>query len=484
MTRKPITIAILLLALSSAANAYQTEHVVVVLLDGVRYTESLGDPTHTYMSRLWTLSENGAVQDSAFNDSVTVTAFGIPATWMGRFWPLQDTSYLGQNIQFCRYPTSWEYARHDLGLPIEKAVYVTPDYGSSTWMPSFYPGYGPSYWPHMVQPPTSNNNNQADFDSSVVVLRRDRPVVSYIYLPDTDHAGHSGVWDDYIAKIRQADSLTCELWNVIQSDSVMRDRTTMIVTNDHGRHDDAHGGFQGHGDSCFGCRHVMLFAIGPDIVRGEHFGAPRATIRDIAPTLGELLEFATPLSTGRILSELFIPPPPPIGAISGMVTDSANGTPLDSAIIWAYQDTVMVKSDTTDVTGRYILGELQAVPHNIEVFRPGYISQIIENVSVFADDTTEADFGLVHEGLPPCPYLPGDVNDNGTANGLDVVYFVSYLKGGTPPPRTCDTGGGPFFVAADINGDCQVNGLDIVFFVNFLKGGSAMSHCPDYPPEG
>lgn len=383
---------ILTILMASLAHAYRTEHVVVVLVDGVRYTESLGDTTRTYCPRLWALSEFGAIQDSAFNDSVTVTAFGIPATWMGRFWPLQDTTYQGQNIQFCRWPTSWEYARHDLGLPADKTIYVTPDYGSGTWMPSFYPGYGPSYWPHFVQPPVSNDNNQADYDSSVVVLRRDHPVVSYIYLPDTDHAGHSGVWEDYIAEIRQADSLIDQIWNVIQTDTILQNKTTMIVTNDHGRHDDAHGGFQNHGDSCFGCRHVMLFAIGPDIARGVHVDSPRASIRDIARTTGELLGFSTPLSPGRVLIEMF--------------------------------------------------------------------------------------------GPPPCAYLPGDINDNGAVNGLDVVYFVNYLKGGPPPLRTCDNGDGPFFVAADINGDCAVNGLDIVYMVNFFKGGAPVSHCQNYPPGG
>jgi hypothetical protein len=39
-------------------------------------------------------------------------------------------------------------------------------------------------------------------------------------------------------------------------------------------------------------------------------------------------------------------------------------------------------------------------------------------------------------------------------------------------------------VAADINGDCAVNGIDIVFFILYLKGGNWLSHCPNYPPEG
>ncbi len=335
--------AILTMYIAQAAHAYRTEHVVVVLIDGVRYTESLGDTSGTYCPRMTALATTGAVQDSAFNDSVTVTIFGVPASWTGVFWPIQDTTYLGNDIQFCRYPTSWEYARRDLNLSQNKAVYVTPDYGNSTWMPSFYPGYGPAYWPYFSQPPVSDDNNQADFDSAVVSIRRDHPVLIYVYLPDTDHAGHSGIWADYVAEIRQADSLVNELWNVIEADTIMGGKTTMFVINDHGRHDDAHGGFQGHGNSCLGCRHVMMLAIGPDIASGVRVSSPRASIRDIARTSGELLGFQTPLSPGRVLSELFAPP-----------------------------------------------------------------------------DT--------------CVYTPGDVNNSGVANGIDITFFVNYLKGAAPPP--------------------------------------------------
>ena len=386
----PLFVAILVCQMAAYALAYRTEHVVVVLIDGVRYTESLGDTTGTYCPRLTALAEYAVVHDSVFNDSVTTTRYGIPATWMGRFHVLQDTVYQGNNVEFSRWPTFWEYARHDLALPQSKAIYVTPDYGSGTWLPSFYPGYGPAYWPRFAQPPTSDNNNQADFDSAVVSLRRDHPAVSYIYLPDTDHAGHSGIWADYIAKIRQADSLTNEIWNTLQSDTVMAGKTTMFVTNDHGRHDDAHGGFQGHGDSCMGCRHVMMFAIGPDFKRDVRLAAPRGSIRDIARTSGELLGFSAPLSAGRVMTELF---------------------------------------------------------------------------------------------APPCDYIPGDVNSNGWVNGIDVTFFVAYLKGiGSPPYDSCDIGQGPFYVSADANGDCSVNGIDVIYMVNYFKGGPEILYCPDYSP--
>ncbi len=67
-------------------------------------------------------------------------------------------------------------------------------------------------------------------------------------------------------------------------------------------------------------------------------------------------------------------------------------------------------------------------------------------------------------------YLVGDVNHNGQVNGIDVIYFVNYLKGGPPPPLEI----GGFYPEADANGNCQVNGIDVIFMVNFFKGGPSL----------
>jgi plastocyanin len=84
---------------------------------------------------------------------------------------------------------------------------------------------------------------------------------------------------------------------------------------------------------------------------------------------------------------------------------------------------------------------------------------------------------------PGCEYVPGDVNGNGTANGLDVSYFVNYLKGGAAPPDHCDCPPhGHIYAAADANGNCAVNGLDVSYMVNFFKGGAPIMHCMDCMP--
>ena len=85
-----------------------------------------------------------------------------------------------------------------------------------------------------------------------------------------------------------------------------------------------------------------------------------------------------------------------------------------------------------------------------------------------------------------CDYLPGDINGNGTSNGIDVTYGVSYLKGGTPPPIACDLcpQTQPFYAAGDINGSCTFNGIDITYFVSYLKGGPGLLYCQTCPPIG
>jgi len=66
----------------------------------------------------------------------------------------------------------------------------------------------------------------------------------------------------------------------------------------------------------------------------------------------------------------------------------------------------------------------------------------------------------------------GDVNDNGTFNGLDVTCLVNYLKGSS---MVCFCGG---LCGGDSNNSGNVNGLDVTYMVNYLKGiGPALVPC-------
>jgi hypothetical protein len=86
-----------------------------------------------------------------------------------------------------------------------------------------------------------------------------------------------------------------------------------------------------------------------------------------------------------------------------------------------------------------------------------------------------------------CVYIPGDINNNDSVNGVDVVYAVNYLKGGLEPPvdcfLNCPTTPNPFYAAGDVNGNCAFNGIDITFFVRYLKlQVPSLLYCADCPP--
>lgn len=64
----------------------------------------------------------------------------------------------------------------------------------------------------------------------------------------------------------------------------------------------------------------------------------------------------------------------------------------------------------------------------------------------------------------------GDANQDGSLNGLDVIYLINYFKGGPSICLGCPCLG-------DANTSGIVNGLDVVFLVTYFKGGPA----PDPP---
>lgn len=130
-----------------------------------------------------------------------------------------------------------------------------------------------------------------------------QPQLLWVYLPNVDHEGHTGVWENYTGAIKTADSLVFRLWDFIQNDPFYKDNTTLLVTNDHGRHTDD---FSGHGCGCEGCRHIMFLALGPD-VKQNYVSDTRRVLPDFAVTASMLLDVNPEYATGAIAQEIFLP---------------------------------------------------------------------------------------------------------------------------------------------------------------------------------
>lgn len=281
--------------------AYEADKVALVIIDGLRYSEGLGDPDHTYVPEMWALAQQGTIIEPFLNDGYTYTSRAIPAIWCGAWTdviPFSDPSCGGSSNNYTELPTIFEYYRKHLSRPEEDCIYFLKDVGCP-WKASFDQDYGPDYWPRYHSVGTTDLDVWSQTEP---LLDLHTPSFFLVYLASVDHEGHSGDWDAYVDSISVADSIVGQLWAYLQAHPFYAGTTTMIVTNDHGRHD---YDFSGHGDSCDGCRTIQLLAVGPDIESGLVSTIPR-TIPDIVPTIGELLGFPTEHSTGTAMTEIFV----------------------------------------------------------------------------------------------------------------------------------------------------------------------------------
>jgi len=139
------------------------------------------------------------------------------------------------------------------------------------------------------------------------------------------------------------------------------------------------------------------------------------------------------------------------------------------------------KSDTTDNLGEYLITDLGEGLYDISFSLSGYRDTTVEGISIVSSNTTVVDVILEEYD---CPYVPGDANGSGGANGLDVIYLVNYFKGGPAPVDICICDPhGQIYPAADANGSCSVNGLDVTYMVAYFKGTGELQYCADCPPS-
>lgn len=292
----------LAVAVAAPAAEYKTKHVFIVVMDGVRWMDTFGDPKHESIPHLYNdLRPQGMLFTHYYNRGITVTRQGhstiISGTW-------QSVPNGGPRLTM---PSLFEYLRDEKKIPPTKAWSI---FGKAiySFLPySSHPAYGQAFAASHVSgdKDTSWNERDAEGDKGVTAkviatMKQDQPDLVFVNYGYTDHSGHVAKdISEYQAAIRNCDEQMWNLWQAIQADPYYKDTTTVFFTNDHGRHT---ADFHGHGDHCDGCEHLMLLALGPDVKPGLVSDQEALEI-DLAPTVGELLNVQTPLATGRVLTE-------------------------------------------------------------------------------------------------------------------------------------------------------------------------------------
>lgn len=270
------------------------QNVIIVVLDGARFSETF-DADSTFIPHMYKDMKPFGTVFTNFriaHEGKTETNPGHGSILTGTWQQIKN-----DGTELATRPTIFEYFRREFSADTSECFMIAGKKKLGIFSHSSFPDYGPDFGATMQCFNGSDNNV---YDSLVLIMDSYHPRLIMVNLPDTDLRGHEGNWEAYLNAITHADSIIYQLWQKIQADSFYQNNTTLIVTNDHGRHDDEHGGFKNHGDDCEGCEHIMLLAIGRNVPKGLinddlHFQI------DVAKTVGNLLGFSAPQAEGKSL---------------------------------------------------------------------------------------------------------------------------------------------------------------------------------------
>ncbi len=303
-------IFVIFLALFSSnkvlSQEFKSEYTIIVVIDGPRYTETFGDSTCKYIPNMGkSLVKEGVLYTNFRNNGPTFTISGHTAMTTGVY---QSISNAGKKLPdnpsiFQYYIKEKNRDKSDAYVVASKGkLEVLGNTSDKDWwncyMPMTYCGVNGQSTEYAGDLQTTNKVYE--------LLNGKTPHLMLVNLLAVDSYGHANNWDQYLASLQKCDAIVYNLWQYIQENPKFKDKTTLFITNDHGRHLDGHkDGFVNHGDKCEGCTHISLLAMGPDLKKGVVVTKERELI-DISKTIAFLMKFNMPSSKGEVMDELFI----------------------------------------------------------------------------------------------------------------------------------------------------------------------------------
>ena len=134
------------------------------------------------------------------------------------------------------------------------------------------------------------------FLSARQYLEHKHPRVVLIGFGETDNFAHAGKYDMYLQQAAYVDKMISELWYYVQTDPLYRNKTTFIITTDHGRGRKSDTWYK-HGIFTKGSSETWFAVLGPGISPvGEMKYSQQVYQKQVASTIAFLLgdEFNTP----------------------------------------------------------------------------------------------------------------------------------------------------------------------------------------------
>jgi hypothetical protein len=137
-----------------------------------------------------------------------------------------------------------------------------------------------------------NNSFRNDYETYTQAkefILKNYPRLVHIGLSGTDTYGHKKMYDHYLYRAYLADNIIAGLWELVQSSSFYRNKTTFIITTDHGRGKNA-GEWYRHGFLVSGSSQTWVAMLGNGVKKiGECKEPVQLYQKQIAGTIGYFL---------------------------------------------------------------------------------------------------------------------------------------------------------------------------------------------------
>jgi hypothetical protein len=327
---------------STRRRSLQTENIIIVTLDGMRWQEVFrGADRALLLNKKFTRDSSGTSDDFWNRDTIQRREKLFPFLWsvvakQGQIYgnrvygnkidnanPFRF-SYPGYNEIFTGFPDPavnsnekirnpnsnvLEFLNKQSGYEGRVAAFTTWDvfpYILNKWRSGFYINsdmdslkFGSKEFSllndmqSLCSQPINVRPDVVTYLAAREYMKIYKPKVLFIGFDETDDYAHGGEYDQYLKSARAEDGMIRDLWNTIQSDTQYRGKTTLIITCDHGRGDAVKENWKDHGDEISDAGQIWIAAIGPDTKALGEIKKPETIFQDqLAATFAQLLGYS------------------------------------------------------------------------------------------------------------------------------------------------------------------------------------------------
>jgi hypothetical protein len=130
----------------------------------------------------------------------------------------------------------------------------------------------------------------ATFNIGFEYMKVNKPRLIHFGLGDTDEFAHQGTYDYYLDAAKKSDDWIRQIWEYIQSDPFYANKTTLLITTDHGRGAAEGSKWKHHGEKTEGSSEIWFAAIGPSVQpEGESRAKAQFYQGQVASTIAKIV---------------------------------------------------------------------------------------------------------------------------------------------------------------------------------------------------